>query len=149
MKLVEVTFEEIFPFWELLWPDRKSPIKPTSSMIWPSGYDLQIAQNYKPCFYAAFENNQIVGVNSGHKSSPSHYRVRGLYIVEGYRKQGIASQLMEKVAERAKIEAAHFLWCTPRVRGIPFFKKLGYQEGSEPTNQGFEYGPNIYMSKTL
>ena len=64
-KTETITFNDIQPVWEKqLWPNRQSPIKPMSSMLYKGGYDMDIYNLYTPTFFAVLNNSgKIIGVN--------------------------------------------------------------------------------------
>ena len=82
----KIEWKDVLPIWKNhLWKDRKSKIKPTNGLN-PSGYyDVQI-EYYIPTFFGVFNNNNLIGVNSGHATSKYNYRSRGIYILPEYRK---------------------------------------------------------------
>ena len=63
------TFQDIKGIWnEKLWPNRKSTIKEMSSMQYLDGFDMAIYDKYKPTFFIVKHEQDIVGVNSGHRT---------------------------------------------------------------------------------
>ena len=86
------SFEEIYPIWrDKLCPERISKIKPMSSLCWQLPNEIikdnSIFERYSPTFWVVKDNEKIIGVNSGFKTSDKVYRSRGLYVDLEYRNQ--------------------------------------------------------------
>lgn len=141
-------YEHVRPLWKKLWDDRYD-FQPTSSMLYLSGYDGHIPQKYSPIFLGAYQNNALVGVFSGHLTSPQHFRGRGLYIEDSARGFGVGSLLITRLSEEAKAQGASLLWATPREASLALFLKLGFTQDSAFTHEGFLFGPNCYVSKAV
>lgn len=142
-------FSEVKPIWEKhLW-DSRYQFEPTSAMLFLGGYDGAIATKFKPCFFAAEINGKLAGVINGHATSLTDYRLRGLFIFEEFRGKHVGAELIETVIAEAKIFGSHFFWAAPRASNMALFEKLGFRAFSEPTNEGFLYGPNCYMGLKL
>lgn len=145
-----IDFETIKSIWsEYLWVNRASDIKPMSSMTYHDTYDMTIYDKYTPTFFGAFDLNNLVGVNSGHRTSTDYYRSRGLYVNPKYRKQGISTLLLNATLEQGKNENCDFCWSLPRLSSIRAYKKVGFRRVSNWSNQEFEYGPNCTVVKQL
>jgi GNAT superfamily N-acetyltransferase len=121
-----ITFDTINEIWSKeLWPDRKSPITPTSAMNYLNGYDL-VNMQYEPSFIAYKLGGKIIGVNSGHMCMDGSYRSRGLFVYPEYRKQGIGVQLLLATIDQGKSESANFVWSYPRNTSWETYKKAGF-----------------------
>lgn len=126
-----ITFEEIEPVWRLhLWPGRVSPIETHSAMTWPfegdpEEYDMNIF-NYTPTFWGKYVDGVLVGVNSGHRTSDSHYRSRGLWVHPEYRKLGIAQALLTMTCYEAMHYGCDMIWSLPRKTALPTYTKNGF-----------------------
>lgn len=149
MKVKKVLFEDILPYWQILWPNRKSKIQPMSSMRYKSGYDLNIYNLYTPTFFALFLENDIIGVNSGHKTSENYYRSRGLWIDPEYRGNNFSNFLLEAVNNQAVLEKSKYIWTIPRKSALKSYKKNGFIKTSDFFDRGVEFGPNCYALKEL
>jgi GNAT superfamily N-acetyltransferase len=131
MEYAKITFEQILPVWEEhLWPDRVSPIETHSAMTWPYSWpdkeiDMQIFE-YPASFWAAFDGERIVGVNSGHRSSEVEYRSRGIWVDPDYRGQGIAACLFDLLKNQATAEGCEMIWSIPRKTALPAYTKAGF-----------------------
>lgn len=138
----QITFEEILPIWtNHLWPNRTSPIEPHSAMLFKEKYDMQ---NYKypASFFAYYINDNIIGVNSGHRTFDDGYRSRGLYVMPEYRKKGIAKKLLLHTIEQGKIEGAQFIWSYPRQPSWKSYESAGFELASDWRDD--ETGVNAY-----
>lgn len=149
MEIKEITFEEIFPVWSIcLWPNRKSEIKPISSITFSNDIDMDIYDN-TPTFFGIFYNNELVGVNSGFKTSETEYRSRGLYVNASFRRCGAAKRLLEATEEQAKKEHCSFLWSMPRESAIKIYESFGFKRTSDWFDEGVEFGPNCFVLKEI
>ena len=149
MHIRQLTFEEILPMWQQLWEGRKSPIEPVSSMVYLGGYDMSIKTAYEPIFLGVFDEDALVAVNSGVRSSLDMYRIRGLYVAESHRGTGLAYWILKETIDQAKTEMCSSIWALPRQTSYPVFLKLGFQKTSEWIEEGVEFGPNCYVIKDL
>lgn len=143
-----ITFDEILPIWKYqLWPNRQSKIETHSVMTWPltktQQYDMNIFR-YPAYFFGMFENNTLVGVNSGHKTSDNEFRSRGLWVDPVFRNQGIASKLLRHTIDIAKITGATMIWSMPRLSALSVYERCGFVVYGEEVHDGVEFGPNIY-----
>ena len=101
------SFEEIYPIWrDKLCPERISKIKPMSSLCWQLPNEIikdnSIFERYSPTFWVVKDNEKIIGVNSGFKTSDKVYRSRGLYVDLEYRNQGISQILLRQTILQGK-----------------------------------------------
>lgn len=145
---IEIDFETIYPIWDKeLWPNRNSKIEPVSSMKWLGGYDLEIKKN-KPTFWAIYDNNNIIAVNSGYATSETQYRSRGLWVSTKYRGLGLTKILFSNLELKAKELNKSFLWSVPRKEAINAYISYGFVTIGEYFNT-LEYGPNIYVCKNI
>lgn len=132
MKIIRLSFEQITNVWQNhLWPDRESPIESHSAMTWPfegnpEEYDMNVF-NYPATFWGVYINNKLVGVNSGHKTTDTQYRSRGIWVDPEYRKQGIAQNLFNMTKHQAVLEKADMIWSLPRKTALPAYTKFGFQ----------------------
>lgn len=147
-----INFDTIFPIWkDLLWPGRVTPIRAVSTMTLLGGYDMSIPDKYETqaMFFGVFDpDGNIAGVFSGHPTSDSEYRGRGLYVRPDLGQQGIGRALVEAVVNMASNAGCDLCWSLPRVANVPFFQKCGFVPMSAPTNE-FEFGPNVYMGRAI
>jgi GNAT superfamily N-acetyltransferase len=127
--ITTITFDEVLPIWDTyLWPNRQSSIDPTSAMCYLGGYDLQ-NMTY-PTFFAYMIDNEIAGVNSGHRTMHDGYRSRGLYVFEKFRGKGIGTQLLIATIEQAKIEDCNMCWSYPRQSSWKSYLNAGFELAS-------------------
>lgn len=147
MNLENITFEEIYNIWKTkLWIDRQSPIEKISSMVYLGGFDMSIYNN-KPTFFALKENDEIIAVNSGHMTINKHYRSRGLWVKEKYRKQGYTYVLFKALFKQALLEKAEYVWSFPKEIAVQAYIKNGFSiSGSIIDN---ELGPHYYVIHKL
>lgn len=141
-------YADVEKLWRKLW-DERYDFKPTSSMLYLSGYDGNIPKKYLPVFLSAYRETELVGVFSGHLTTSVHFRGRGLFIEDSARGAGVGSLLITALLQEAALQGAKMLWATPREKSLPLFLKLGFTQDSDFTHEGFLFGPNCYVSKKL
>ena len=149
MKIEHITFDEILPFWKILWSHIDFEITPKHPRLLLKGYDERIIVNYnwKPTFFGVIKDDQIVGVNSGFRTNDDQYRSRGLFVIPELRMNGIATKLLQAVYDQAKKEECKIIWSYPRYEAIHVYLKFGFQKVScFETN---EFGTNCYVIKRV
>jgi GNAT superfamily N-acetyltransferase len=150
----QITFEQILPIWKnKLWPNRVSKIETHSAMTWPSShpnqpYDMN-AFNYPIYFFGSYKNDRLIGVNSGHLTSPTEFRSRGLWVDPEFRGMGLAKQLLEKTIQQAIQSNASLIWSLPRITSLDTYHSVEFTTVGEVINEGVEFGPNIYCCLSL
>ncbi|MCP4832515.1 MAG: GNAT family N-acetyltransferase [Gammaproteobacteria bacterium] len=148
-----IEFSEILPVWQcLLWPDRESVIETHSAMAWPCSdnpdeIDMKIFE-YQPTFWGAYRENKLVGVNSGHRTTLSQYRSRGIWVDPDHRRQGIAQTLFALTEHQAVLEKCEMMWSMPRISALGVYQTHGFicQGNVFETETSPE---NIYVKKDL
>jgi len=154
MKVIESTFEEVYPIWnEKLWPERISKIESMSSLYWRQPRDIikdnSIFEKYIPTFFAIKEDNQIVGVNSGFRTDERIYRSRGVWVKEEYRSKGYGQTLLMQAIIQGKSEGCHWIWSMPRKSALETYKKVGFKKRGKWIDDGVEFGPNCLVTRQL
>lgn len=153
MQIQTIDFDTILPIWQKkLWPGRKSAIEPASAMTWPyegcpDQYDITIF-DYTPTFWAVYDCEKIVGVNSGHRTTDYQYRSRGIWVDPGYRGQGIANLLFTVLQQQAYSEGAEMIWSIPRKTALKAYTKFGFDTVGDYI-QTETADANIYVIKRL
>ena len=154
MNPYNISFETISHVWQKhLWQNRVSPIETHSAMTWPFDgnpieYDMDIF-NYEPTFFAVFQSQEIIGVNSGHRTKDNIYRSRGIWVRPEYRKKGISKMLFDETEKQAIKEGCNMIWSIPRKSALPAYTKFGFETVGNFFDEGMEFGPNIYVTKEL
>lgn len=123
-----LTWQEIFNIWQnYLWPNRTTPIKTHSAMLYLNGYDMN---NYaQPVhFLGYFINSKLVGVNSAHSCTDGSFRSRGLWVDPEHRGKGIGQALLRQTIELK--ENATFIWSYPRQSSWNTYNAVGFQLAS-------------------
>lgn len=149
----EIEFDIIQPVWrERLWPGRVSVIETHSAMTWPfegdpAEYDMGIFE-YPATFWAVYDADQIVGVNSGHRTSDTQYRSRGIWVDPDYRGQGIAGMLFQALEDQAVAENCLMIWSIPRKSALSAYTKFGFAPVGEYI-QTETSESNIYARKYI
>lgn len=153
MQVSRIDINTIKNIWEKhLWPNRTSAIETHSAMTWPfegnpEEYDMKIF-DYPATFLGAYIDKQLVGVNSGHKTTDLQYRSRGIWVDPQYRKRGISQMLFLMTAHQAKVEGCEMIWSIPRKTALPAYTKFGFETvGDYIVTETSE--ANIYVRRSL
>jgi len=146
MRLVD--FRTVLPLWRQLWPERQSPIEPVSTMKYLGGFDTKIAKQYQARFFGMYHSDQLIGVISGHPTSPLHYRTRGIYVLPEYQRHGIGRRLILIAFDAAVASGQQLIWALPRVTSATLFEKCGFTKLTIPVKDRFEFGPHIYVMRS-
>lgn len=145
--IVQIDFSTIYHYWStLLWPDRNSKIEPTSAMNFLGNYDLKNL-DFSPTFFAYKIDNNIVGVNSGHKCFDNGYRSRGLYVLPEYRGKKIGVELLLSTINQGVAEKCDYVWSYPKNTSWGTYSKAGFILSSDWEIS--ELGNNAYCKKIL
>jgi GNAT superfamily N-acetyltransferase len=132
MKIERLTFKQINDIWSThLWPARESAIESHSAMTWPfegapEEYDMNVFK-YPATFWGLFIDEKLVGVNSGHKTSDTQYRSRGIWIEPEHRGKGYADKLFAMTQHQAILEGCEMIWSIPRKTALPAYTKFGFE----------------------
>ena len=148
------SFEEIYSIWrDKLCPERISKIKPMSSLCWQLPNEIikdnSIFERYSPTFWVVKDNEKIIGVNSGFKTSDKVYRSRGLYVDIEYRKQGISQILLRQTILQGKKEECHWIWSMPRKTALPVYQKIGFKKRGKWLKEGVEFEPRCLTTRQI
>ena len=145
IEIKKITWEQTRDMWKMHMPNMS--IEPTSAMTCPSSitlndnyeqqeidtYDLQ-NQNFTPTFWGAFDNDVLVGVNSGHMTLYNLYRSRGLYVEKEYRGYAIGQKLLLKTISQGYFEKAIGVWSYPNWNAWSTYHHVEYMLSSEEFN---------------
>lgn len=149
----DVDFSDVLPFWEnKLWPNRSSAIETHSAQTWPydnsqPSIDMSIF-SYNATFLGVFASDKLVGVCSGHASSPDHYRMRGFWIDPEYRGMGGHVLMLDRLESLALDAGCVMAWTVPRDTIVHHYIRRGYRTVGEYFET--ETHPrNIYVIKYL
>ena len=121
-------------------------------MTWPGDYpdqthDMSIFQ-YDVTYWGAYHNSDLVGVNSGHRTSPEHYRSRGLWVHPEYRLQGISQLLFSQTLSQALAEGCVMTWSLPRMSALRAYQSAGFESLGTPLKTQTS-NANIYVKKII
>ncbi len=149
MEIRETSFEKILPIWtDHLWPGRHSVIEPISRLKFLGGYDRTV-ENREPRFFVAYEEGQVIGVNSCLRTGPTEFRSRGLFVFPQHRHRGVASLLLEASCAVARERGATSIWSAAREGAVAAYRRVGFSVVSPAIHKDFEFGPNYFVSKEL
>ena len=145
-------FSDVFGTWRnLLWPDRESAIESHSVMTWPGSdqpeYDMSVFE-YDATFWCARSGSDIIAVNSGHRTSQTDYRTRGIWVDPKHRLCDISQTLFALVTAQAVSEHCDRLWSLPRQSAIRAYTKAGFVTVGDYI-QTETSDANIYAEKLL
>lgn len=130
VSIKSISWDTIYSVWSSnLWPGRLSPIEPHSYMSWP--YSVAPNNNvpineYPVSYLGCFVNNNLVGVNSGHQTSASEYRTRGLWVDPNYRRCGYATELFRVLEFIAACANCTIMWSIPRETALTAYTAYGF-----------------------
>jgi|TARA_B110000483_G_scaffold228301_1_gene290994 GNAT superfamily N-acetyltransferase len=131
MQTKRITFNEVLPIWEhKLWVGRHSAIEPMSAMTWPfegdpEPIDMSIFE-FSPTFWGTYINKELVGVNSGHRTTSEQYRSRGIWVDPAHRGKGIAQTLFALLINQAIVEGCSMAWSIPRKSALTAYTNAGF-----------------------
>jgi GNAT superfamily N-acetyltransferase len=124
--IIEISFEQIIPFWQRLWPwNAEKTFEPHSCMRYRGGY---FGLDYIPdtTYFALLVDDKIVGVNSGHTTPDNLYRSRGLWIEKEYRGKGLGVPLLAAGVTKARQLKCDGIWSFPRDTSRKTYEAAGF-----------------------
>lgn len=154
IKIKKITFDDISPMWGKYLPNMS--LEETSAMSCfkkriqdpetmrhddVDHYDLE-NQKFIPTFWGAFDDDKLIGVNSGHMTLDRLYRSRGLFVKNEYRGQGIGMKLLLKTISQGYHEKAHAVWSYPKKESWETYKKCTFILCGENFYFEWESNPN-------
>lgn len=124
----EISWPEIEKIWKKkLWPNRITPIEPTSAMCFLGDYDMN-NMIVTPTFFGYFVKGKLVGVNSGHQCPKSNsYRSRGLWVDPKHRGKGIGKILLNVTIAEGFNSGHNMIWSYPRKSSWSTYKSVGFK----------------------
>ena len=127
-QIKKITFNQILTIWEsMLWPRRISSIKTHSSMTLAGGIDMKIYNN-TATYFGIVDKEKLIAVNSGHRSSSSDYRSRGLWVDPDYRRIGLGRILLTAAQNQARLENCTLIWSMPRKQSLSVYLSAGFKQ---------------------
>lgn len=102
-----------------------------NDMTYLGGHDRQIYEKYKPSFFVFEINEEIVAINSCHKSSDDAMRSRGLWVKPEYRRQGITRKLFNAIFDEALSQRCKYVWSLPRKTALAAYEASGFVKTSD------------------
>ena len=151
----EISYEQISQAWNKLWPGRDA--KPTNPWDLTDDYNIQEqgAVLGKPTFFGVYNGDELIGVNSGYKTSTSKYRSRGLWVDENYRRRSISTLLLNNTITQARHELLGrglpcLIWTCPREESFRAYEKSGFNIVRNGLGKPlFDWGINYIAIKEL
>ena len=74
---------------------------------------------------------EIVAVNSCHKSSDDEMRSRGLWVKPECRRQGITRKLFDAIFDEALSQQCKYVWSLPRKTALAAYEASGFVKTSD------------------
>jgi len=132
MKIRYIDFATVLPIWRnQLWPKRISPIETHSAMMYMDAPLEMKNLLTTPSFFGCYNDDELIGVNSGHLCVDHSYRSRGLWVNENFRRRGIGKALLLQAIAQAQLEEALFVWSYPRKSSWGTYKSAGFELASQ------------------
>ena len=122
MTIQHLTYEEIQPFWQQLWPGRE--FEPVSAMAYLGGYHAYSPKDI--CYYGVIVDGNIAGVNSCHNTGDRIIRSRGLWVLPQYRGQGLGQELLSYNFTWAQEHGYHAAWSYPKQDAFNTYQSVGF-----------------------
>lgn len=128
----QISWGQCKPIWsKYLWPGRKI-IQTMSSMTdAEGGIDMKIYERYQPYFFGVYIGQKLVGVNSGHQTSATDFRSRGLYVLEDYRGLSISKLVLQATLDKGRSLNCERCWTMPRESALSAYERVGFERKSE------------------
>jgi phosphoribosylformimino-5-aminoimidazole carboxamide ribotide isomerase len=127
-----ISIEQIRP--ELTWRLRQRVLYPESKL-----YEMEMDEDNHGLHFGTFKDNELIGVVSLFEKG-TDYQFRKFAIDERVQGQGIGRQLLDYIADFAKLQGAKRLWCNARLSAIGFYLRSGFkQTGTLFSKNGFDY----------
>tara|TARA_R110002072_G_scaffold301209_1_gene480511 strand:- start:146 stop:688 length:543 start_codon:yes stop_codon:yes gene_type:complete len=156
----KITFNEICEVWKKYLPNMS--LEPNSAMncmkqlildenhqyIQTDTYDLE-NQKFTPTFWGAFDNEKLIGVNSGHMTLDRMYRSRGLYVNKDYRGRGIGQKLLMKTTSQGYHENAIAIWSYPKHDSWSTYGYVGFRQSGHTFNFEWEQSGESFNTKSV
>jgi len=141
-KVKEINHLEILEGWKQLWPDRKDiPSVSTWTLMEECflyddvdvvkdaiDHDINIKTTEYVNYYGVYDNEKLIGVNSGHKTSQISWRSRGLWVHPNYRGRKISKMLLNAVVDSAHTQ---YVWSVPKTKSMAAYESVGFIKRSD------------------
>ena len=111
------------------------------------GDDLESTQHF-----GLYLSQELVGIISLFKKSNStfskknQYQIRGMAVLENYRKKDFGKALIIHIEEECKNQGVNLLWFNARMEAVGFYETMGYQKEGTPFEIP-DVGEHIVMFK--
>jgi GNAT superfamily N-acetyltransferase len=76
------------------------------------------------------------------------WRLRGMATAEEHRGEGLGRSVLEAIVAHVAAEDGTLIWCTARIRAIPFYERAGFAGLGELFDEA-EFGPHLVLWKPL
>jgi ribosomal protein S18 acetylase RimI-like enzyme len=104
--------------------------------------------------FGYFDKEILVGIitlkleKNNNFNPENQYRIRGMAVLENFRKVGIGSKLVLHAEDFVKQNNGNLIWFNARIVALNFYKSLGYQTLGEAFEMG-DIGTHFLMFKKL
>ena len=99
--------------------------------------------------FPLIENDEIIGVNSGFRTSDDIYRSRGLYLIPEKRGEGLSNMLLKLTIQTAKQQECKIIWTMPRKDALFAYESVGFRKIGGWIDKTVEFGPNCIAINEL
>ncbi len=126
MQIQQLTYAEIQPYWQQLWPNRN--FEATSAMAYLGGYHAYEAKDI--CYYAVTVDGAVAGVNSCHNTGDRIVRSRGLWVLPEHRGLGLGQELLNYNFTWAQEHGYTAVWSYPKQAAFGTYQSVGFSAQS-------------------
>ena len=123
-------------------------------VLWPhikdGNYTIDVDKHNHTFHLGTFVEKNIISIGTFIKENnidfleKNQYRLRAMATDSKYRKKGAGKNLFLKAIEILKERNTRILWCSARIKAIPFYEKLNMRSLDKTYNI-----PNIGLHKTM
>lgn len=123
VKIKQLSFEETYPIRQIV----LRPNRPLETCFF-EGDELETTLHF-----GGFVNNELVGIISLFKNNhlsfqeENQYQIRGMAVLEGFRKYGLGKKIVEYSEDYLKQKNISLIWFNARESAVGFYQKSGYQ----------------------
>lgn len=116
--------------------DKKAVLTFAGNIFAPMGWDMEIQDRHldetKNSIWAAYKNNEIIGMVRAGKFVNTWWQIRSLAIIPAYQKQGLATRLIDMAKTHALEQAGKKIFVISSTAAVGFYETYGFQLNEKP-----------------